>query len=242
MVEVMTDKATVELPSPVAGVVLSVGAAVGEILSVGSPLIRIDTGGAGSTNGETAAKAVEDPPPAVAEPDVALAPEPRPRLPRLRPPSRWHRLHPRPSPYRPTVACSGRQWRPRQCANVPANSASTSAPSPAAVRRGGSSTAISTRISLGRTVRHDPRAALSTTRTTASTRCRSSACAATSPSGWSRQISDPALHVRGRGRCDRGRTPASPTQRRTRRQVVEVDRTAVPDRAPSWSPCASSHR
>ena len=43
MVEVMTDKATVELPSPVAGVVLSVGAAVGEVLQVGSPLIHIDT-------------------------------------------------------------------------------------------------------------------------------------------------------------------------------------------------------
>ena len=43
MVEVMTDKATVELPSPVAGVVMSVGAAVGEVLQVGSPLIRIET-------------------------------------------------------------------------------------------------------------------------------------------------------------------------------------------------------
>jgi 2-oxoisovalerate dehydrogenase E2 component (dihydrolipoyl transacylase) len=43
MVEVMTDKATVELPSPVAGVVLSVGGAVGDVLQVGSPLIRIDT-------------------------------------------------------------------------------------------------------------------------------------------------------------------------------------------------------
>jgi 2-oxoisovalerate dehydrogenase E2 component (dihydrolipoyl transacylase) len=43
MVEVMTDKATVELPSPVAGVVLSVGAAVGDVLQVGAPLIRIET-------------------------------------------------------------------------------------------------------------------------------------------------------------------------------------------------------
>ena len=43
MVEVMTDKATVELPSPVTGVVLSVGAAVGDVLQVGAPLIRIDT-------------------------------------------------------------------------------------------------------------------------------------------------------------------------------------------------------
>ena len=46
MVEVMTDKATVELPSPVAGVVASLGAAVGDIIPVGSPLIRIETDGA----------------------------------------------------------------------------------------------------------------------------------------------------------------------------------------------------
>ena len=64
MVEVMTDKATVELPSPVAGVVLSVGAAVGEILSVGSPLIRIETGESGSSNGDAAATPAETPPPA----------------------------------------------------------------------------------------------------------------------------------------------------------------------------------
>jgi len=78
MVEVMTDKATVELPSPVAGVVLSVGAAVGEILSVGSPLIRIDTGEAGSANGDTAATAAdtnttEAPPPPPAAPEAAPA-------------------------------------------------------------------------------------------------------------------------------------------------------------------------
>ena len=43
MVEVMTDKATVELPSPVAGVVTSLGGDVGDVLAVGSPLIRIET-------------------------------------------------------------------------------------------------------------------------------------------------------------------------------------------------------
>ena len=48
MVEVMTDKATVELPSPVAGVVMSIGAAVGDIVAVGSPLIRIETNGGGA--------------------------------------------------------------------------------------------------------------------------------------------------------------------------------------------------
>jgi len=45
MVEVMTDKATVELPSPVSGVVLSITGAAGDIVSVGSPLIRIETNG-----------------------------------------------------------------------------------------------------------------------------------------------------------------------------------------------------
>jgi 2-oxoisovalerate dehydrogenase E2 component (dihydrolipoyl transacylase) len=52
MVEVMTDKATVELPSPVSGVVLSITGAAGDIISVGSPLIRIETNG-----GATAAAA-----------------------------------------------------------------------------------------------------------------------------------------------------------------------------------------
>jgi 2-oxoisovalerate dehydrogenase E2 component (dihydrolipoyl transacylase) len=62
MVEVMTDKATVELPSPVAGVVMSVGAAVGDIVAVGSELVRIDTSAtAGSTPGS--APASQDPPP-----------------------------------------------------------------------------------------------------------------------------------------------------------------------------------
>jgi 2-oxoisovalerate dehydrogenase E2 component (dihydrolipoyl transacylase) len=69
MVEVMTDKATVELPSPVAGVVISVGAAVGDVLSVGSPLIRIETG-AGGGNGDAREPATAATPAAEsAEPD-----------------------------------------------------------------------------------------------------------------------------------------------------------------------------
>src|SRR5919201_2458685 len=42
---VMTDKATVEIPSPVAGKVLALGGEVGQTLAVGSELIRIDTEG-----------------------------------------------------------------------------------------------------------------------------------------------------------------------------------------------------
>ncbi len=40
---VMTDKATVEIPTPVAGKVLWLGGAVGDVLAVGAPLIRIET-------------------------------------------------------------------------------------------------------------------------------------------------------------------------------------------------------
>ena len=74
MVEVMTDKATVELPSPVSGVVISVGAAVGDVLSVGSPLIRIDTG-----NGDGAEPVADAAPTAArAEPEEETPTPPSP--------------------------------------------------------------------------------------------------------------------------------------------------------------------
>ena len=65
MVEVMTDKATVELPSPVSGVVMFVGAAVGDVLQVGAPLVRIETGTDAEPR-ELAAPVPTPPPPAVA--------------------------------------------------------------------------------------------------------------------------------------------------------------------------------
>ena len=43
LADVMTDKASVEIPSPVAGKVLALGGDVGQMLAVGSELIRIDT-------------------------------------------------------------------------------------------------------------------------------------------------------------------------------------------------------
>ena len=46
LAEVMTDKASVEIPSPVAGRVLSLGGVAGQMLAVGSELIRIETGAA----------------------------------------------------------------------------------------------------------------------------------------------------------------------------------------------------
>ena len=45
IVEVMTDKVTVELPSPLAGVVAEIVAPVGAVVPVGAVLVRIDVGG-----------------------------------------------------------------------------------------------------------------------------------------------------------------------------------------------------
>ena len=42
---VMTDKATVEIPTPVAGSIVALGGAVGDVLAVGAELIRIDAPG-----------------------------------------------------------------------------------------------------------------------------------------------------------------------------------------------------
>ncbi|MCD9006322.1 2-oxo acid dehydrogenase subunit E2 [Luteimonas sp. XNQY3] len=46
--EVMTDKAMVEIPSPVAGTVVSLGGKPGEMMAVGSELIRLEVEGAGN--------------------------------------------------------------------------------------------------------------------------------------------------------------------------------------------------
>ena len=45
LADVMTDKATVEIPSPVHGTVLVLGGAVGQVLAVGAELIRIEVAG-----------------------------------------------------------------------------------------------------------------------------------------------------------------------------------------------------
>ncbi|HEY2978643.1 MAG TPA: biotin/lipoyl-containing protein, partial [Burkholderiaceae bacterium] len=45
LADVMTDKANVEIPSPVIGTVLSLGGDVGQTLAVGSELIRIEVEG-----------------------------------------------------------------------------------------------------------------------------------------------------------------------------------------------------
>ena len=54
LADVMTDKATVEIPSAVAGKVLALGGAVGQVMAVGSEVIRIEVEGAGNLKPEVA--------------------------------------------------------------------------------------------------------------------------------------------------------------------------------------------
>src|SRR5918993_4877654 len=60
---VMTDKATVEIPSPVDGEVLWLGADIGDVVAIGSPLIRLKVEGEGSVAAghDTSDKAPEAP-------------------------------------------------------------------------------------------------------------------------------------------------------------------------------------
>ena len=59
---VMTDKATVEIPSPVDGVVLWLGAEVGDTVAVKAPLLRIQIAGGDGSEAEAAFSATIEPP------------------------------------------------------------------------------------------------------------------------------------------------------------------------------------
>ena len=66
LADVMTDKASVEIPSPVAGKVLALGGEVGQMLAVGSDLIRIEIDDGTATTTAAPAPAVADAPEAIA--------------------------------------------------------------------------------------------------------------------------------------------------------------------------------
>jgi pyruvate dehydrogenase E2 component (dihydrolipoamide acetyltransferase) len=78
LVELMTDKANIEIPSPVAGVVHRLGFAKGDIVPVGAVLIEIDDG--------AGAKASAPPPQLHAAPSAPVAAKPAP--PAQAPPAR----------------------------------------------------------------------------------------------------------------------------------------------------------
>jgi 2-oxoisovalerate dehydrogenase E2 component (dihydrolipoyl transacylase) len=57
MCDVMTDKATIEIPSPVHGKVLKLGGAAGQVMAVGADLIHIEVEGEGNLKASAAAAA-----------------------------------------------------------------------------------------------------------------------------------------------------------------------------------------
>jgi 2-oxoisovalerate dehydrogenase E2 component (dihydrolipoyl transacylase) len=74
---VMTDKATVEIPSPVAGTVVALGAEVGNVLAVGAELVRLEVSGEGNEEVAAApreAAAAQAPAAKPAAPQPAAAP------------------------------------------------------------------------------------------------------------------------------------------------------------------------
>ncbi len=75
---VMTDKATVEIPTPVAGTVLALGGGVGDVLAVGSELIRIDAPGLPDSPPPAPRKAAAAKPEALAPAAAAVAAETAP--------------------------------------------------------------------------------------------------------------------------------------------------------------------
>jgi 2-oxoisovalerate dehydrogenase E2 component (dihydrolipoyl transacylase) len=75
LADVMTDKATVEIPSPVSGKVVSLGGTVGEQMAVGAELIRLEVEGGGNVR-EAAAVSVGARAPE--SPTAAARPHPSP--------------------------------------------------------------------------------------------------------------------------------------------------------------------
>ncbi|HWI12500.1 MAG TPA: dihydrolipoamide acetyltransferase family protein, partial [Burkholderiaceae bacterium] len=75
LADVMTDKATVEIPSPVVGTVLALGGEVGQVLAVGAELIRLevaDADGAVAKKAPAKAAAPAAPPARAATPRAVM--------------------------------------------------------------------------------------------------------------------------------------------------------------------------
>lgn len=98
LADVMTDKATVEIPSPRKGIVQWIGAEVGEVVAVGSEIIRLEIEGAGNTRDDTPVPEKEAPKaeaaPAEEEPAPVQMPAPTPE-PAPRPAAAQVADHPR---------------------------------------------------------------------------------------------------------------------------------------------------
>jgi 2-oxoisovalerate dehydrogenase E2 component (dihydrolipoyl transacylase) len=88
LADVMTDKATVEIPSPVAGTVASLGAQPGQLMAVGAELIRLEVAGEGNIRdaGAPAAAEVSDSLPLRGKAEVGASEPAGPQSPHPNPP------------------------------------------------------------------------------------------------------------------------------------------------------------
>ncbi|MBS0524256.1 MAG: 2-oxo acid dehydrogenase subunit E2 [Proteobacteria bacterium] len=100
---VMTDKATVEIPSPVAGTIVALGGEVGSVLAVGAELVRLEVAGAGNDEVMATPKqaAAAEPSPAPKKPEPAA---PRKEPPPAEPPKSVRTEAASPSLPRPAIA------------------------------------------------------------------------------------------------------------------------------------------
>src|SRR3954462_15925230 len=82
LVEIQTDKTTVEIPSPAAGVVARILVAEGDVVPVGTVLVVLGAKGAVAAGGPALVRTEEESaPPAGREPQSGLAFEARPHAP-----------------------------------------------------------------------------------------------------------------------------------------------------------------
>jgi 2-oxoisovalerate dehydrogenase E2 component (dihydrolipoyl transacylase) len=84
--DMMTDKATVEMESPVSGVVVEVGGDVGDVIAIGSTLMVVETDadeGEAASAAPTLAATVEDETAGLAEVSEGSEPSPKPDYPEL---------------------------------------------------------------------------------------------------------------------------------------------------------------
>ena len=120
---VMTDKATVEIPTPVAGSVLKLGGAVGDVLAVGAELIRIDAPGLPDSLPPAALK------PRAAPPEPAPAPSAKPELAEPAPAAGATPAEPPPRPRPPeSRKAASRQLEPQRGAPRPLSEKPLAAP------------------------------------------------------------------------------------------------------------------
>ena len=143
----MTDKATVEMPTPVAGKVIAINGKVGEKLAVGSELAVLETERGQPRRRRSRPSPRSCPAPAPAPPSAGEAPRPGAET---EAPQAWNPLSNRrrgevASPLLPAVRIRAPSRSPRpRCAGAPGTSASSCNSFPAAGRGAASPTKTST--------------------------------------------------------------------------------------------------